>query len=92
MAKKGPRKIGEGSLQAAWRKGGKEIDTALNTGQAQIVQETGDFWNPPHAQIHKETGWARHEEMNKNLDTKAAGRDDLYGKSQEQEQDLEPEM
>ncbi len=53
-------KIGEGSLKAAFRQGGKEAQQAIVAFPAnssiQPVQEPGGFWTPSQAEVANQTG------------------------------------
>ena len=53
------KKIGEGSLKAAMRQGGKEAGQAVPafpSSGIQPVNEPGDFWNPTQAEVAQQTG------------------------------------
>jgi len=59
----GRGKIGEGALKAALRQGGKELDQVWSAFPAnssiQVVQETGNIWNPPSMDVSNQTGATR---------------------------------
>lgn len=104
-AKPKKSKIGEGTLKAWIRQGGKEIDQVWAAFPAnssmQIVQESGNIWNPPSMDVSNQTGATkRAAEVRDNMNAKkkeapkqAPKEEAKEAKQQDQKpRDIEPEM
>ena len=89
MSSQGPRKIGEGSIKEFLRKGGRELDVAINSGRAQIVPDSGGFWNPTHDQIQREKGLMKQQVAEPASPTQSVEMGDLYGNQPSQDMDME---
>lgn len=94
-------KIGQGAAKAWLRQGGKELDQVWAAFPAnssmQIVQESGNIWNPPSMDVSNQTGATkRAAKVRDNMNakkTEAPKAEAKVANQQEQKpRDIEPEM